>query len=343
MNGAAGGFDSLTGEVYLGDSLVEPLSVVGSETREFDLVGVLTEEIAHSIEWKLNLTDTPGDEGEYLAALVNGDELSEGEVARLRGEDDRRDILNGTVIVEANSDLTFETQTFPTGDKPLGMAAADFNQDGFQDIVVGNTGSSNGGISIFLGDGKGGVLTAFFFELEGAVPSRVTVGDMNRDGNQDIVTANFRNDSFRNDSVTVLFGNGKGQFSSSSNFSVGRGPLELAVADVNQDNNLDIVTPNYRSNDVSVLLGNGDGTFTRAGNFTTGGSGPEGVVIKDINGDGNPDIMVNNINSATVAVLPGNGDGTFGLPTSFPAGGRPVGVTGKDLNRDGKLHLVLPT
>ena len=138
MNGAAGGFDSLTGEVYLGDSLVEPLSVMGSETREFDLVGVLTEEIAHSIEWKLNLTDTPGDEGEYLAALVNGDELSEGEVARLRGEDDRREILNGTVIVEANSDLTFETQTFPTGDQPLGIAVADFDMDGFQDIVVGS-------------------------------------------------------------------------------------------------------------------------------------------------------------------------------------------------------------
>ncbi|ABG50105.1 Na-Ca exchanger/integrin-beta4 [Trichodesmium erythraeum IMS101] len=337
MNGAAGGFDPLTGEVYLGDSLVEPLSVVGSETREFDLVGVLTEEIAHSIEWKLNLTDTPGDEGEYLAALVNGDELSEGEIARLRGEDDRREILNGTVIVEANSDLTFETQTFPTGDQPLGMAAADFNQDGFQDIVVANIGVANG-ISIFLGDGKGGVLTAFLSKLEGVVPALVTVGDMNRDGNQDIVTANFRNDS-----VTVLFGNGKGQFSSSSNFAVGDNPLELAVADVNRDGNLDVVTPNYYSNDVSVLLGNGDGTFMSATNFTTGGSKPEGVVIKDINGDRNPDIMVSNVDSATVAVLPGNGDGTFGLPTSFPAGGKVYGITGKDLNRDGKLDLVLPT
>ena len=337
MNGAAGGFDPLTGEVYLGDSLVEPLSVMGSETTELDLVGVLTEEIAHSIEWKLNLTDTPGDEGEYLAALVNGDELSEGEVARLRGEDDRREILNGTVIVEANSDLTFETQTFPTGDQPHGLAVADFNQDGFQDIVVANYGVANG-ISIFLGDGKGGVLTAFLSKLEGVVPYRVTVGDMNRDGNQDIVTANYNNAN-----VTVLFGNGKGQFSSSSNFAVGSGPAELAVADVNRDNNLDIITPNYYSNDVSVLLGNGDGTFRSAGNFTTGGSEPEGVVIKDINGDRNPDIMVNNIESATVAVLPGNGDGTFGLPTSFPAGGKVYGITGKDLNRDGKLDLVLPT
>ncbi|MDE5094452.1 MAG: FG-GAP-like repeat-containing protein [Trichodesmium sp. St11_bin5] len=337
MNGAAGGFDPLTGEVYLGDSLVEPLSVMGSETREFDLVGVLTEEIAHSIEWKLNLTDTPGDEGEYLAALVNGDELSEGEVARLRGEDDRREILNGTVIVEANSDLTFETQSFPTGDDPEAMAVADFNQDGFQDIVVGNSGSPNG-ISIFLGDGKGGVLTAFFFELEGAVPSRVTVGDMNRDGNQDIVTSNYDNDN-----VTVLFGNGKGQFNNSSNFAVGDNPLKLAVADVNRDNNLDIVIPNWSSDDVSVLLGNGDGTFMSAMNFTTGGENPREIVIKDINEDRNPDIMVNNFESATVAVLPGNGDGTFGSPTSFPALGKPRGMAGKDLNRDGKLDLVLAT
>ena len=338
MNGAAGGFDSLTGEVYLGESLVEPLSVMGSETREFDLVGVLTEEIAHSIEWKLNLTDTPGDEGEYLAALVNGDELSEGEIARLRGEDDRREILNGTVIVEANSDLTFETQTFPAGDLPQEMAVADFNQDGLQDIVVGNTGSSNGGISIFLGGGKGGALAVFFFKLEGAVPRHVTVGDMNRDGNQDIVASDYIRSN-----VTVLFGNGKGQFSSSSKFGVGVPAAELAVADVSRDGNEDIVTLSSYSDTVSVLLGNGDGTFTSAGNFTTGGSGPEGVVIKDINGDRNPDILVNNFESATVAVLPGNGDGTFGLPTSFPAGGSPRSLAGKDLNRDGKLDLVLPT
>lgn len=108
MNGAVGGFDFLIGEVYLGDSLVELLFVVGSEIREFDLVGVFIEEIVYFIEWKLNFIDILGDEGEYLVVLVNGDELSEGEIVWLWGEDDRREILNGMVIVEVNLDLIFE-------------------------------------------------------------------------------------------------------------------------------------------------------------------------------------------------------------------------------------------
>ena len=39
------------------------------------------------------------------------------------------------------------------------------------------------------------------------------------------------------------------------------GRVALAVADINGDGRLDLITANEFSNDVSVLLGNGDGTF----------------------------------------------------------------------------------
>lgn len=94
MNGASGGFDSLTGEVYLADSLMNesPLPVAD----------VLTEELGHYIDSQLNRIDTPGDEGEHFAALVGGEVSSEEDVGRLRWEDDTVEILDGLVVVEAD-------------------------------------------------------------------------------------------------------------------------------------------------------------------------------------------------------------------------------------------------
>ncbi len=112
MNGANGGYDSLTGEVYLADAVVAsetpsviasvPPPVIASEAKQ-SLTDVLTEELGHYIDSEVNEEDTTGDEGEHFAALVSGDELSEGDVEQLRGEDDTVAILDGVVVVEANS------------------------------------------------------------------------------------------------------------------------------------------------------------------------------------------------------------------------------------------------
>ncbi len=106
LKGAVGGFDALTGTVYLADSLIAPNSLITSETKPSpNLVNVLTEELGHYIDSKLHLTDTRGDEGELFAALVCGEVLSWQEVRRLRQEDDRVRILGGLIEVEANSNL----------------------------------------------------------------------------------------------------------------------------------------------------------------------------------------------------------------------------------------------
>jgi len=96
MNGAVGGFDSLTGTVYLADSLIDPNSVITSDTQPSPhLVNVIIEELGHWLDSQLNEVDTPGDEGELLAALVQGDGLSQEDIGRLKNEDDR-----GLICVE---------------------------------------------------------------------------------------------------------------------------------------------------------------------------------------------------------------------------------------------------
>jgi len=52
------------------------------------ITAVLLEEIGHAIDFRLNTSDTPGDEGELFSDLARGVVLSDGELQRLKTEDD---------------------------------------------------------------------------------------------------------------------------------------------------------------------------------------------------------------------------------------------------------------
>jgi len=80
----------------------------------------------------------------------------------------------------------------------------------------------------------------------------MAVADFNGDGHLDLVTANRRSDD-----VTVLLGHSGGSFAPApgSPFLTGRGVWRLAVADLNGDTKLDVVTTNLESKSVGILLG----------------------------------------------------------------------------------------
>jgi hypothetical protein len=64
----------------------------------------------------------------------------------------------------------------------------------------------------------------------------------------------------------MLLGDGRKKFrpASQSPFGVGRQPYPLALADLNKNGQLDIVTPDVESGTLSILLGDGRGSFERA-------------------------------------------------------------------------------
>src|SRR5262249_10139506 len=81
-------------------------------------------------------------------------------------------------------------------------------------------------------------------------------GDFNNDGHLDLATAN------QDGIVSVLLGDGLGGFGAALQSADGTGPgyvVSMAVADLNNDGNLDVVVTNQSSAVLSVLLGNGDG------------------------------------------------------------------------------------
>lgn len=188
----------------------------------------------------------------------------------------------------------------------------------------------------------------------GTSPNSVAVADFNGDGNPDLAVANYgANSGGPGSSVTVLLGDGSGNFTQASKSPIlvptaqNGNSYSLAVGDFNGDGFQDIAVASVYSDDVTVLLGNGDGTFTEAyGSPFSVGSHPQQpffVTVGDFNNDGIQDLVTANAASNTVSVLLGNGTGGFTqAPNSpFPAGNTPESVAVGDFDGNGTEDLAV--
>ncbi|MGE7416486.1 beta strand repeat-containing protein, partial [Methylobacterium tarhaniae] len=249
-------------------------------------------------------------------------------------------------LLLGNGDGTFKAQQtltagFIAQQKPVSVTTADYNKDGKLDIVYSMNGYTAAGV--LIGNGDGTFKSPSTMSTGGGNagdPRSVTVADVNRDGNLDIITANAGADL-----VSVHLGRGNSYIAYPGTLSTGAGskPTAVAVADVNGDGTLDLVTANKGTGTVSVLLGNGDGSFQAHQDIATGSStsDPSAVAIVDVDRDGKLDLVVALSGASTVTVLKGNGNGTFAqtLP-DVTTGSMPVSVATADINGDGKLDLV---
>ena len=234
------------------------------------------------------LVDLNGDNKLDIVVNLNG--VATGNIAHLINQGTATFMYNGA------NNLT-------SGAAPYSLAMGDFNKDGKPDIaaILAITGTN---VIPFKHNSVANApwLTATPSAMSGSGTSYAAVsGDFDKDGNIDLVTVN----NLATGTISFLKGNGQGGFTNAvaaNIFTVGAAPEHIAVADLNGDGNLDVMTANYggvgASGTVSWVLGNGDGIFKGMQNLSMANAKFNSVAAADFNKDGILDIIATDYRAA---------------------------------------------
>jgi hypothetical protein len=262
----------------------------------------------------------------------------------------------------------------PAGDDPFSVFVGDADNDGDNDIVVGDDESGY----VYIYRWEGGDWAQPITRFAGGHVRSVFVADADNDGDNDIVSSFWWNDG-----VSILRWNGMdwdldirwGLYSAQGvfvadvdndgdndiavadmgldqisilpweapmadwgnwmNIPVGHHPVSVFVADIDDDNDNDIAVANHGDDTVTILRFPG-----WIPEIEVVGDGPNGVFVSDADNDGDMDVITPNYNDDTVSILrqlPGVG----WTHDSRDVGTHPASVFVEDVDEDGDNDIVV--
>jgi len=161
-----------------------------------------------------------------------------------------------------------------------------------------------------------------------------TVNDLNNDGFQDIVVADFLSDA-----LLVVLGEGGGRFRPALVLPAGRGPRSVLSRDIDGDGVTDLVVANFLSGDVTTFRGKGDGTFRDAHAIAVG-AGLTSLAMDDLDRDGVVDLVAANVLAGDIVLMKGTGLGSFEAPVRVARIKDVSVVVSGDVDVDGYPDIV---
>ncbi|MCG9898535.1 MAG: FG-GAP-like repeat-containing protein, partial [Hydrotalea sp.] len=238
------------------------------------------------------------------------------------------------------SNISFSSrQNFITDVEPNSVRVGDIDGDGKLDIVTSNRLPNS--VSVLRNTSTVGNIS-FATKLDfstGGQPQFIAIGDFNGDSYLDIATANSQTNNvsiLRNNSTT-----GNISFAPKVDFATGNNPIGIAIGDLNEDGNQDLVVANLNQNNFSYLRNTTNSSsisFAAKTDFASNGS-PNSISISDLNGDGKPDIITGN--NARISIFRNTSvSGTFSVASRVDLNTQAYAISANDLDGDGISDLM---
>lgn len=247
--------------------------------------------------------------------------------------------------------IDISTMDLPSTQAPVAVAVGDVNGDGRADVVTTRSaGTLADTLAVYLQRVDGTLAPAAGYKMTSThcVPTSVAIGDVNRDGKNDIVVATLT-DRPEDSCGMHVFAQGAAGDLATAYLIPTLDAYRVKLADIDRDGMLDMVGVGFNTASITVFRQIQGGTFARAAAYPVD-TGTDDFALGDVNNDGKVDIVQmrgQNRGTPQFGVLAQKADGTFAaaryydLPPPFLTSGIVGNLTVGDINEDGLADVAI--
>jgi hypothetical protein len=189
-------------------------------------------------------------------------------------------------VLLGRGDGTFDPASIHSCPHCDAVAAADLDGDGDLDVVATSfTPGIEGAMYSFMNEAGGRLGEPRLSDPRGNTVA-LAVGDLNRDGAEDVITGNDGSNS-----VSVLMGGGDASFEDARQYPAGN-THTVVVVDLDGDGNLDLLAGSGEDTKLWFYLGTGDGGFRETEGIPLMPDLAPFFAVADLNGDGALDLAL---------------------------------------------------